>query len=129
MTPIEIIALIVAVIVPVKLIILMKSQKLWFRKVTSNYWVGSGNITMILSFVVAVVSLFFLLQELTIIQVWATMLFSMALISMALAPFSKYMLEVENKWFSETNTIKKGWLATIVWVAISIWVLISLFST
>ena len=128
MTPIEIIALITAVIIPIKLIILLKSQRFWFKKVTSKYWKGTGNLTMFLSFVVAAITLIFLLQELTIIQIWATMLFSMALISMALAPFSKYMLEVEKKWFSETNTIKKGWLATIVWIAISVWVIISLFT-
>ena len=128
MTPIEIIALITALIIPIKLVMLMKSQRLWFNKVTTKFWGGSGNLTMILAFIVAAVSLFFLLQELTIVQVWATMFFSMALIVMALAPFSKYLLKAEDNWFSETNTIKKGWLATIVWVAISIWVIISIFS-
>jgi hypothetical protein len=128
MNPVEIIALLTALIVPVKLIILMRSQRFWFKNVTSNYWVGSGNTTMIASFIVSIASLYFLLQELTIIQVWAALFFSMALISMALAPFSKYLLEVENRWFTETNTVKKGWLSTIVWVAISAWVLIALFT-
>ena len=128
MNPVEIIALLTALIVPIKLVILMRSQKFWFKNVTSNYWVGSGNTTMILSFLVSVVSLYFLLQELTIVQIWAALFFSMALISMALAPFSKYLLEAENRWFTETNTVKKGWLSTIVWVAISLWVLIAIFS-
>ena len=128
MNPVEIIALLTALIVPIKLVILMRSQKFWFKNVTSNYWVGSGNTIMILSFLVSVVSLYFLLQELTIVQIWAALFFSMALISMALAPFSKYLLEAENRWFTETNTVKKGWLSTIVWVAISLWVLIAIFS-
>ncbi|MDH5535864.1 MAG: hypothetical protein OEZ08_09900 [Betaproteobacteria bacterium] len=84
---------------------------------------------MALSFIVAAITLIILLRELTIVQVWAAMLFSMALTSMALAPFSAYMLEAEKKWFSETNTLKKGWFAAVVWMALSIWVLISIVTT
>ena len=60
MNPVEIIALLTALIVPVKLIILMRSQRFWFKNVTSNYWVGSGNTTMIASFIVSIASLYFL---------------------------------------------------------------------
>ena len=47
---------------------------------------------------------------------------------MALAPFSNYLLEVERKWFSETNTLKKGWLSAVIWMGISLWVLVSIAS-
>ncbi|MCK4829681.1 hypothetical protein KA005_78885, partial [bacterium] len=81
---------------------------------------------MILAFIVASVSLFFLLQELTIVQIWASMFFSVVLIVMGLAPYTKSMREVENKWHSETGAVKKRWFASVVWVAISIWVIISI---
>jgi len=38
MTPIEIIALIGAIIVSVKIIMLLKEQKFWFETVTEKYW-------------------------------------------------------------------------------------------
>lgn len=127
MSAIELIALITAIITPIKLVIVLKSQRFWFRKVTKKFWRGSGNKTMLLSYLVAGICLAFLLQEMTIVQIWATALFVMALITAALAPFSKYMLEVEHKWFSETSVVRKGWLAGVVWAAISIWVLYALF--
>lgn len=127
MTPIEIIALIGAVIVPIKIIMLLIGQKFWFEKVTEKYW-GNSITTTVLSLVVVIVLLIFLLQELTIIQVWAGAVFGMALTSLALAPFSKYMLGVEKKWFTETNVLKTGWVAGLVWVAIVLWVLYSIFT-
>ena len=127
MTPIEIMALIAAVIVPIKLLMLLRSQKSWFNTVTRRYW-GNAIVTTILSLIVVIVTLFYLLQELTIVQIWAVTLFAMALISLGLAPFSKYMLNVEKKWFTETNTLKAGWFAAMVWVALIIWVLYALFA-
>lgn len=127
MTPIEIIALIGAIIVPIKIIMLLKGQNFWFEKVTEKYW-GNAVTTTILSLLAVVVLLFFLLQELTIIQIWAGAIFGMALTSLALAPFSKWMLGVEKKWFTETNVLKTGWIALIAWLALIVWVLITLFS-
>lgn len=47
---------------------------------------------------------------------------------MAPASFSIYLLEAEKKWFSETNTLKKGWLSVIIWMGIPLWVLVSIIS-
>ena len=127
MTPIEIMALIAAIIVPIKIIMLLRSQKSWFNTVTRRFW-GNATVTTILSLIVVIVTLYYLLQELTIVQIWAVMLFAMALISLGLAPFSKYMLDVEQKWFTETNVLKIGWFAAIVWLVLIIWVLYTLFA-
>lgn len=113
MTAIEIIALIGAIIVPVKIVMLLKGQKFWFETVTEKYW-GNAVTTTILSLLAVAVLLFFLLKELTIIQIWAGAVFGMALTSLGLAPFSKWMLGVEKKWFTETNVLKTGWIALIV---------------
>jgi len=126
MTPIEIMALVVSIIVILKILTIKKSQKLWFKSVTKRYW--GSSLLMIISLTISIVSLVFLLQELTIIQIWATMIFSMSLITLGLAHLSKYMLQIEKEWFKKENMLKKGWLATIVWVALSIWVLIALFT-
>ena len=127
MTPIEIMAFIAAIIVPVKLIMVWRSQKSWFNTVTRRFW-GNATVTTILSLIVVIVTLYYLLQELTIVQIWTVMLFAMALISLGLAPFSKYMLDVEQKWFTETNVLKIGWFAAIVWLVLIIWVLYTLFA-
>jgi len=126
MTPIEIIALVGAVIVPIKIIMLIKGQKYWFEKVTKRFW-GNAVSTTIFSLLAVAALLVFLLEELTIIQIWVGAIFGMALTSLALAPFSKWMLGVEKKWFAETNVFRTGWIALIVWLALIIWVLIVLF--
>ena len=38
MTPIEIMAFIAAIIVPIKIIMLLRSQKSWFNTVTRRFW-------------------------------------------------------------------------------------------
>ena len=68
MTPIEIIPLVGSIIVPIKILMLLKGQKFWFETVTEKYW-GNAITTTILSLVAVVVLLFFLLQELTIVQI------------------------------------------------------------
>jgi small-conductance mechanosensitive channel len=87
MTPIEIIAFAGAIIVPVKIIMLLNGQKFWFETITEKYW-GNAVAATMLSLLAVAVLLFFLLQELTIIQVWAGAIFGMALTSLVLAPFS-----------------------------------------
>jgi hypothetical protein len=126
MSAVKWIALIGAIIVPVKIVMLLKGQQFWFEKVTKKYW-GNATATTILSLIATVVLLIFLLQELTIVQIWAVTLFAMALISLALAPFSKFMLGAEEKWFTETNVFKTGWVPGVVWVALIVWVLIAIF--
>ena len=126
MTMVEVLALVTAVLVILKIMILIRSQRLWYGSITRRYWRGTGRVTMYRSFAVAAIALVVLLQELTIVQIWAVMLFAMALISMALAPFAEYMLEVETRWFSETSVLKRGWFAAVVWVVLSIWVLVAI---
>lgn len=127
MTAVGIIALLGAVIVPIKIVMILRGQKFWFETVTKRYW-SSAAITTVLSLLVAAILLYFLLKELTIVQVWASAVFGMALVSLALAPFSKYMLRVEKEWFTETNVLRTGWVALVVWVALIVWVLYALFT-
>ncbi|NOR48949.1 MAG: hypothetical protein GQ533_13055 [Methanosarcinaceae archaeon] len=51
----------------------------------------------------------------------------MSLIVLGLAPLSKYMLEIEEKWFKEEKMITIGPIAWIVWSGLSIWVLYTIF--
>ena len=123
MSSVEWIALIGAIVVPVKIVMLLKGQEFWFEKVTKKYW-GNATVTTWLSLTAVVILLVLLLQEFTIVQIWAVTVFAMALISLALAPFSKYMLGAEERWFTETNVFKTGWVAGVAWGIIVIWVLV-----
>ena len=127
MTPIKIIAFITALFVLIKLAMMVTGRSSRLKKLVPKFWGDSGNLIMILAFIVAAVTLFFLLQELTIVQIWATMFFSVVLIIMGLAPYTKSMRKIEIKWHSETGAVKMRCFVGVVWVALSIWVLIELF--
>ncbi len=126
MNPIEIMAFIVAFFTLGKMLTMLFSQKSWFTNYTKRFWAHPRMLT-IGSLVVVIVSLWFLLQELTIVQVFAVTFFSMSLIILGLAPLSKYMLEIEEKWFKEEKMITIGPIAWIVWSGLSIWVLYTIF--
>lgn len=128
MRPIEIAALAGAVIVPIKVVwILWRGQRSWFEVITKKYW-KNPVVTTLLSTLAAIVLLVILLQELTIVEIWASTLFGMAMVSLALAPFSRYMLNVEKAWFTETDVVRTGWVPALVWTGLVVWVLIALFA-
>lgn len=126
MNPTEIMAFIVAFLTLGKMLTMLISQKSWFTNSTKRFWAHPKMLT-IGSLVAVIVSLWFLLQELTIVQVFAVTFFSMSLIVLGLAPLSKYMLEIEEKWFKEEKMITIGPIAWIVWSGLSIWVLYTIF--
>jgi len=88
MTPIEIMAVIVALAVLIKLVLMVASPKSWKNTVTKRSW-ANPILTTIISLVAIVVSLIFLLRELSIIQIFAVMFFAMSLMMLSFAPFLK----------------------------------------
>jgi len=127
MTPIEIMALIVAVFAGVKLVVALISPKSWLGSVTKTAW-SNPTLTTIGSLVLAAVALFYLLEELTIVQIFAAMFFLMLLMVMGFAPYAKDMLALEDKMLKDRDVVKRGWLSIIVWGILVIWVLYALFA-
>ena len=123
MNPIEIIALIVALVILIKFAIIIPSVKTWKAKATKPTW-ASPIKTSVVCLIIMIISLFFLLKELTIIQIFATFMFSISLMILGFAPFSKDMLVLEDQMF---KNLKKGWFAGIIWLILIIWVLVELF--
>jgi len=131
MTPIEIMALIVAVFVGFKLLVVLISPKSWMGIVkTVTIWKNPIPTTLV-SIVLAAVALMYLLQELTIVQIFATTLFVMFLMIISLSSCAKATLAVEKQVFKEMDVKKlsmEAWLAIIVWGILTIWVLWALFA-
>jgi len=131
MTPIEIMALIVAVFVGFKLLVVLISPKSWMGIVkTVTIWKNPIPTTLV-SIVLAAVTLMYLLQELTIVQIFATTLFVMFLMVISLSSCAKATLALEKQVFKELDVKKlsvEAWLAIIVWGILVIWVLWALFA-
>jgi len=131
MTPIEIMAFIVAVFVGFKLLVVLISPKSWMGIVkTETIWKNPIPTTLV-SIVLAAVTLMYLLQELTIVQIFATTLFVMFLMIITLSSCAKATLALEKQVFKEIDVKKlsiEAWLALIVWAVLVIWVLYALFA-
>jgi len=125
MTPIEIIAFIIALIAVIKIIVLSLNPKSWmkFPRMINK----QPAITMMLSLVLAAIVLYYLLAELTIVHIFAVMFFVMLLLLFTFSAFSKELVEMADKLLKDKSVLKKAWLPTIVWTILLIWVLYALF--
>ncbi|ODS35946.1 hypothetical protein BEH94_02580 [Candidatus Altiarchaeales archaeon WOR_SM1_SCG] len=126
MTPIEIMALIVAVLGSIKLIVILLNPKSWLDGAAKTAF-SNPVLTTMVSLVLAAVTLMYLLEELTIIQIFAVMLFLMFLMAAAIAPYSKEIIAMGDKILKDRGVVKKGWLAIIIWAVLIIWVLYAIF--
>ena len=120
---IEWFALVLAVIVIVKLVVISINAKSWMR-FSKNLFVKPW-LTTTVSLVLALVVLYYLLVELTIVQIFATMLFLTLLMASSMTHLAKDLYKTVGK--NLQVKIKDMWLSIIIWFILSIWVLIQLF--
>ena len=126
MTPVQIMALIVAVLGAVKLLVILVDPKIWLKKVVKPIYASSG-VASVVGLIIAAVSLYYLNKEFTIVQIFAVMLFFMGLMLMSFAVMSKEMLALADKALKK-GILKKFWLPLIVWILLLIWVFYALFA-
>jgi len=124
MTPIEISALVLAVLVIIKVLVLTVNRNMWKNFAMSLY--SNPVIVGIVEFILAIILFYYLLQELTVVQIAATILLGALLTGMSFAFYGKEFKPIINSVMKQ-NVWKKGWLLIIVWLAFMIWVLFSLF--
>lgn len=122
MTPIEIMALIIAVAAAIKILVILVSPKLWVNLVKKVWF--SPLLIGILSLVLAIISLYYLIQAgITIVQIFAVMLFISLLAAVGVAVYSKEVVGIAVKLLKDRNILKKAWFYIIIWIVLLIWVL------
>jgi len=122
MRPVEIIALIVAVIGLVKLAVIVTQPKSWLSLVKKVY--AKPQVTMAVSLVLALIIIKYLLQEMTIVQVFAAMGLVMAITAASFAAFGKEIIDFAETIFKKKNLIAQAWPLISVWTILIIWVLV-----
>ena len=126
LTSIEIMALIVVVISAIKIIFLALSPRKWGSVVKSVY--GNRALMTIVSLVLGAVVLNYLLKELTIVQIFASMLFFMFVMFLGVSAYSREIISLYDSIIKNKKIMGKAWLAVLVWMALIIWVLYSIFA-
>ena len=117
---IEWMALIVALLGAGKLLMILTNPRRLIGIANKIY--QQPSVTYFLSLLLAAISLWFLLQELTIVQVFACMLFFMFIVWAGFAPHSKEMSELANKLIKRKDLVKGSLLYILIWIILLLWV-------
>ena len=124
MTPVEIIALALAILIFVKLffaIIFPDARRNLILKIYNH-----PTTLALVATVLGAVILYYLLQELTIVQIFAACALFSTLFAVSFAPFGKELIQVVKKT-QHIEIVKKLWFALIIWIGLAVWVLIELY--
>ena len=122
---IQIFALIVLIAIVVKMLVILISPKYWLN-FAGKIW-KSPILVMVVSLILAGIVFYYIIQEISIVQIFAVILF-VALISMAtMAVYVKEFLAVAQKIVKDRNFLKRAWLPILIWIILAIWVSLELF--
>jgi len=120
-TPIEIIAWILIIITAVKLLTISTNPDSWRRFTKTIY--GNPRYSRLFSLTFAFIILYYLLQELTIVQILATSLFVTMLILYGFLSMGSELLKISDKLYKKygNKILRKYWLYTLIWVVLLIY--------
>lgn len=122
MTAIETIAGIVAILSLVKILVLLIDRSKWHKHVVKPVFGSNSGLTSVITLVLAAVVLYYLLQSLTIVHIFAVMAFFGLLIMFGFVHYQKELMGFVDKIYKKDFG---GWLwfYIVIWVVLSVWVL------
>lgn len=126
MTPIEIIALIILVAAAIKILVILIKPSSWMG-MARTVWKQPA-LTAIVSLILAAIVLYYLLQEITIIQIFAVMAFVALLAALSMAAYSAEIIALGQKMLKDKAVVKKAWLSIVVWIVLIAWGFYVLFA-
>ncbi len=128
MTGIETIALVFIAISIIKLIVLAIRPESWYGSDNPLMKIFSGTTTtIIVSLAIGMVVLFYLLQELSIVQIFAAMVFGWLILMLTMAPFAAGILDWVKRAAKEPHFFRKNSFSVIIWILLMFWVLKEVF--
>jgi hypothetical protein len=125
MTPIEIIALLMVFLAVIKIVVILHNPAAWWA-IPKNLFKHAGLIS-VGSLALAILVLYYLLQELSIVQVFASVVFTSLLVMSSVAAYSKEFLLFGEKIVKKKNIIRRAWVQLIAWVILMVWVVYVIF--
>jgi len=124
--PLEIFALIVVILALAKFLAFLYNPKFWLNNVVKPMFKKPAIATTI-GLIITVVSLYYLIQYFTIVEIFAVMFFFMGITWLGMAQFSKEILPLATKLFNKKDLMRRSWLSWIIWLILIFWVLYALF--
>lgn len=125
MDPLALMALIILVLSLVKVIVIFIDPKIWFRAVVKKVY-GHPRVTQVLAVIGLLLVLKYLLVEITIVQIFAVMLFFMFLMAIGFASYNKEIIKFAHDTLSGKHVLRKSWLSLLIWFSLLVWLLFTL---
>ena len=125
LTPVEIIAAILAIAIVIKLIFIIFNKKAWYENVAKPIY-GNTSRSAFIFVILAIIIFYYIIQELSIVQIFAVIGFSSLLTGLGFVQFSKELTPLIKKAYSQKIT-GWMWLLSIVFLVLSLWVLSEIF--
>lgn len=124
LTPVEIIAAILAIVAVIKIVFIIFNKKAWYENVARPIY-GNASRSAFIFVILAIIIFYYLIQELSIVQIFAVMAFSSLLIGLGFMQFSEVGSLVKKAYSQKISGWM--WLYTIVFLILSLWVLSEIF--
>ncbi len=125
-TSVEILALIFLIVASIKTVVILIKPSAWLNGVVKKVW-AKPRLMMIISLILSVVVLYYLIQSVTIVEIFAVILFLSLLAAVGISVYYKEMISLAQKLMKDRTIIKKSWLYIIIWIALIIWGFYALF--
>jgi len=125
-TSIEWMALIFLVVVSIKILVILINPKIWMNSVVKKIWnapILAGFICLILALVVLY---YLLLGGISLLEIFAVMLFVGLLAGVGISIYSKEMVGFADKLMKK-KFLKKSWLYILIWIILIIWGIYEIF--
>lgn len=124
-TPVEIIALIVIIASAIKMVMLVINPKGWMNMAKGIY--SKPFIVRFVALVLAAIVLYYLLMEITIVQIIATTAFVALLVLIGLAAEVEPLIKKYEALIKKGKLWKEYWFYALIWILLMVWALVELF--
>ncbi|MBS3079450.1 hypothetical protein J4218_04970 [Candidatus Pacearchaeota archaeon] len=122
----QILALIFIVIASIKLLVILIKPSAWL-KIVKKVWKNSTHVMIVCLVFVALVLYLLILDGITIIQIFAVMVFVSLLAGVGIAMYSDSIVNLAQRLLRDRHIVKKSWLFILIWVFLILWGLKELF--
>jgi hypothetical protein len=120
-------AFVFILIVALKLLVVIFNPKAWNSGVIKKVWANSA-LTTIIALILSGVVLFYLLESgITMVQIFAVMVFLMLFMAIGIMAYKKEFLSLTEKLLKDRSIVKRSSLYILLWVILLLWGLKELF--
>jgi hypothetical protein len=120
LTAVETIALITILLSLTKIITVMINPQAYNRAVVKKFWKHPHALGFF-SLILALVVLYYLIQEITIVQIFASIAFMALLMVYALSLHPKDIVKLTDKFYKDRSIIKHFWIYLVIWIILLLW--------